>query len=433
MCHASLDYVEGMSLYEWVTKHKEIEKGKLYLWIKELAAQLSMFQKQRGSPVYKYLTPHNVIVTRKGRIMLAVSKEERDSIKPLDKYFEPPYPNQAADVYCLGKMIQFIMAHVQCEPYLSKKEEFKLQKIVRKCLEANPKKQYEDIHMIQINFKENEKAIKYNKQIAAAAIIVTVAAAVWISAKGVNIPPAKDELIDEESILQETEENRIPERMLFEAGLDYFLENGEYSKSIEYFTYAGLQDKKNRYFTELAQFMLRGEKTVETEKALEELKEALIVDENTEFKEVLVLLRVYVLMDRKEEYSNVIKLMERENLEKQRENSSGELQKEFEQYRALIYEELKQWEEAESCYVRLSEMRKREMEENQLYQKKSFEVRVRYLENLWDMNSMSEKKIDEIKKAITEYPEIINEEIFVRFVSEKRIHIEGEKIWLEEV
>ena len=86
---------------------------------------------------------------RKNTIALLANKET-ESVRALDKYFIPNESIQNADVYCFGKIIQFIMAHIQCEPHLSKREEYKLQKIVKKCLGANPKSRYEEIHMVQM-------------------------------------------------------------------------------------------------------------------------------------------------------------------------------------------------------------------------------------------------------------------------------------------
>lgn len=133
-CYVSTDYVRGITLYNWIQENTVIEKDRLQMWILEIIKQLVMFHKQQGKPSYNLLNPYNLIITRKNKIVFAsVENAGKTSDKFTEKYFTPISQNQNGDMYCLGKTIQFIMAHVQCEPCLTKQEEYKLLKIVRKC------------------------------------------------------------------------------------------------------------------------------------------------------------------------------------------------------------------------------------------------------------------------------------------------------------
>lgn len=251
-CHASLDYVEGITLYDWVNGHQEIEKGLLYAWIKELLHQLVLFHKQRGAPDYGRLNPYHIIIMRKNTIALLANKET-ESVRALDKYFIPNESIQNADVYCFGKIIQFIMAHIQCEPHLSKREEYKLQKIVKKCLGANPKSRYEEIHMVQMNFVEKQK-FRLNKKtgIYVAVFLIIIGLLGFVKGKaeiGINTSEKGNEnIVTEQAVYEEkkaTKEFQDDNKEMFlQAGIDYFLESEDYGKSIQYLKKADLQQKK---------------------------------------------------------------------------------------------------------------------------------------------------------------------------------------------
>lgn len=162
LCQASLDYVEGISLYDWVKKNQIIEKNLLYRWIEELWKQLVLFHKQKGTPNYGKLNPYQVIIISDNKVAL-LARKAKENTRTLEKYFIIQDKSQNSDIYCYGKMIQFIMAHIECEPHLSKFEEYKLQKIVKKCLETNPKCQYRGIHEVQLDFIEKRR-IKIDKK-----------------------------------------------------------------------------------------------------------------------------------------------------------------------------------------------------------------------------------------------------------------------------
>lgn len=138
---------------------------------------------------------------------------------------------QNSDIYCFGKIIQFIMAHIKCEPYLSKKEEYKLLRIVKKCLEENPKNQYENIPQIQHNFIRNKKReynipqiqVKWKWGIIVVVVLIIALLVLGMSkkkeVKDINL--VQSEKINQEKILDE----------YWNIGIRYFLEFKDYEKA----------------------------------------------------------------------------------------------------------------------------------------------------------------------------------------------------------
>ena len=122
-CYIVSDYVEGVTLYRWIQLHEKIEKAILGQWLRELIRQLSLFQKQKGNPHYTHLHPYSIIITKTEEVALLYPEENIPHLKgKMAKQFQLENPNQDVDLYCLGRTIQFIMAHIKCVPYLKKEK-----------------------------------------------------------------------------------------------------------------------------------------------------------------------------------------------------------------------------------------------------------------------------------------------------------------------
>ena len=111
---------------------------------------------------------------------------------------------------------------------------------------------------------------------------------------------------------------------------------------------------------------------------------------------------------------------------------SEKLKIEFLEYQANMYEELKRWEEAASCYEKLVDMNEKRERTLQNYNKKSLEMKEKNIESMWLAPDQSdEQKFMEIQKSIVQKPELMQSESFKSFLEKQRIHIEEGKIWRE--
>ena len=437
-CHASLDYVEGITLYDWVNKHQEIDKQILDKWLKELYQQLVFFHRQKGMPEYGKLTPYNIVVMRKNQIALMANKES-NHVRSLDKFFSINSVEQNVDVYCFGKIIQYIMAHIQCKPRLTILEEFKLQRLVKRCLETNPKIQCRDILTIHSNFKQN---LKWNKKLAVIIAVIFLIIGILGLGRG-NIFPKEDDKttekmhtkIDKVPVTEDerTKEKEELEDILSAAGIDYFLEVEDYKKSILCLKNADIQEKKVQFFLKLAEYM-SGDKTATDLQILEEnLNQEYVKEVTGGIKEVIALLRVYNEIKQGEKSFEILNFTEKDDILAQRESLSRKLRVEFEKYRAIAFEETEKWKEAGEAYSALCKENQKLEEEAGEFQKKSFEMNIRYLEKKWnDEFTDEEKKIGDIKQLITQNTNIIGYDIFQNFIKENKIHVEQGKIWIGE-
>lgn len=441
-CHASLDYVEGITLYDWITSHKEIDKTLFYTWMKELVQQLVLYHRQRGAPDYGKLNPYHIVIMRKGKLALLADKEE-ETVHPLDRYFTPLDHMQNIDIYCFGKIIQFIMAHVLCEPHLSKIEEFKLQKIVRNCLETNPKRRYDDIRLVQEKFMgKKEFHISRKKIFLASAMLISLLVA-WIIQKNVfgkNQQKVYEETVLTDSVSRQTLKTedesgeRIKEKeehinkMMLQAGIDYFLENEDYEKSRKCLMEADSQDERTRLYMKLTEFM-EGDQTNTDIQWMDEELEKIVWDQKAAL-DLMAILRVYEQIDLEKNQSMVSDIIEK--LKENIMDFSEKLKIEFLEYQANMYEELKRWEEAASCYEKLVDMNEKRERNLQNYNKKSLEMKEKNIESMWLAPDQSdEQKFMEIQKSIVQKPELMQSESFKSFLEKQRIHIEEGKIWRE--
>ena len=437
-CHASLDYVEGITLYDWVNKHQEIDKQVLDKWLKELYQQLVFFHRQKGMPEYGKLTPYNIVVMRKNQIALMANKES-NHVRSLDKFFSINSVEQNVDVYCFGKIIQYIMAHIQCKPRLTILEEFKLQRLVKRCLETNPKIQCRDILTIHSNFKQN---LKWNKKLGVIIAVIFLIIGILGLGRG-NIFSKEDDKttekmhtkIDKVPVTEDerTKEKEELEDILSTAGIDYFLEVEDYKKSILCLKNADIQEKKVQFFLKLAEYM-SGDKTATDLQILgENLNQEYVKEATGGIKEVIALLRVYNEIKQGEKSFEILNFTEKDDILAQRESLSRKLRVEFEKYRAIAFEETEKWKEAGEAYSALCKENQKLEEEAGEFQKKSFEMNIRYLEKKWnDEFTDEEKKIGDIKQLITQNTNIIGYDIFQNFIKENKIHVEQGKIWIGE-
>lgn len=440
-CHASLDYVEGITLYDWVASHEDIDKNMFYLWMRELLQQLVFFHNQRGAPCYEKLNPYNVVILRKGKIAL-LAEAESDVGRPLDKYFIPVDDRQNIDVYCMGKIIQFIMAHLLCEPRLSKIEEYKLQKIVKKCLETNPKKRYVDIQVVQEQFHETKRIKCDCKKVVIATTMAIVICAIWIFRKDMfgkeMSVKSKGEYEEQAEIYDKTDQKKISEeaasqgendkKIFLQAGIDYFLENEEYEKSKECLLKADIKEDKAQLFLKLTEFMSGDKSNTDIQKISEELQQ--IEWKGKQADELLALLRVYDQI--KLERQNT---KEHEIIEAMKLNSdtlSAKLQREYILYQANMYENLKKWKEAAECYKKLRAIDQGKEDEIQSCLSKLLDMEEQYIIHLWNGSELhEEEKLEEIKKVVAQQPDIMQRESFKKFLVEQKLHIEEGKIWVE--
>lgn len=437
-CHASLDYVEGITLYDWVNKHQEIDKQVLDKWLKELYQQLVFFHRQKGMPEYGKLTPYNIVVMRKNQIALMANKES-NHVRSLDKFFSINSVEQNVDVYCFGKIIQYIMAHIQCKPRLTILEEFKLQRLVKRCLETNPKIQCRDILTIHSNFKQN---LKWNKKLGVIIAVIFLIIGILGLGRG-NIFSKEDDKttekmhtkIDKVPVTEDerTKEKEELEDILSTAGIDYFLEVEDYKKSVLCLKNADIQEKKVQFFLKLAEYM-SGDKTATDLQILgENLNQEYVKEATGGIKEVIALLRVYNEIKQGEKSFEILNFTEKDGILAQRESLSRKLRVEFEKYRAIAFEETEKWKEAGEAYSALCKENQKLEEEAGEFQKKSFEMNIRYLEKKWnDEFTDEEKKIGDIKQLITQNTNIIGYDIFQNFIKENKIHVEQGKIWIGE-
>lgn len=434
-CYISTDYVRGTTLYNWIQENRIIEKERLQKWIQEIVKQLVLFHKQQGKPSYNLLNPYNIIITRKNKIVFASTESAgKTSNQFIEKYFTPVNKNQNGDMYCFGKTIQFIMAHIQCEPCLTKQEEYKLLKIVRKCLEANPESQYENIQMIQNRFTKIKggKAEHFKFKINKKAVIILVLIVLGVMGEFVwqrwNKPSVQ--LVKEEKKEEGTVE-KVDGSQYFDIGLSYFLELEDYEKSKGCFVKAGNAEEKAGYYAELSRFMLDASLDKDVEKVLKALETKIKQEEEQDVREILILIRVYVLLDTKEAYREIVELSEYIKRQGQWDSLTENLQREFYQHQALAYEKSELWKQAIATYNVLAALEEGEKEREQVCLK-LMEIYTRYVDSLWADQSLDETaRLTEIRRIVAEKPELAGDESFINLIRTKGMQIEGERIEIE--
>lgn len=169
-CHMVMDYADGELLIKWIREHPVMGKEELLEWIRDLTRQLARFHQCKGNPCYQYLNPYSILVKENGeRAFLDLKAKSNEAIlsqmqrRVIRNHFLPPeqpfyqFASIDLDIYGLGKVIQFLLSQIHVEPAFSNREVRVLQKVLRKCLNTDPDKQYQTVKEIIKDLPQKKK------------------------------------------------------------------------------------------------------------------------------------------------------------------------------------------------------------------------------------------------------------------------------------
>lgn len=206
-CRVTMDYVKGKLLMQWLLEHPGISKEQLFCWFAMLVKQMEQFHRCQKNQCYRYLNPESVLVKEGSLWLLDLEAESNAFVirdiqkKYMRKHFIKEYnPGKEIskleqDLYGLGKTIQYMLAHVQPQPNLTKREEYQLSGIIQRCLGTHSKKLYNDLQQIQKDLPKITNP-KYNKLIKrTAAIGVILMAAILVRFFSENPVESKEQPI----------------------------------------------------------------------------------------------------------------------------------------------------------------------------------------------------------------------------------------------
>lgn len=160
-CRPSMDRASGELLIYLLRQQPQTSKSMVFAWMRRLAVQLEQYRRCRNNRGYRYVNPYSVLVTRGGEVLLLDLEAESNEfvLKSMQKrtmrnHFVKPIidirenTGLSYDLYGFGKTMQFILANTEIDPPLKKWEEFRLEKVIRRCLGEDPRKQYEDLKQV---------------------------------------------------------------------------------------------------------------------------------------------------------------------------------------------------------------------------------------------------------------------------------------------
>lgn len=181
-----MDRVQGELLIYRVKDHPQIDRQQLLEWIRQLLEQLVCYHRCHNNQNYRYLNPYSVLIARDGKVLLLDLTAESNAfvLRNLQKramraHFVKPVVHitegagDRLDLYGYGKTLQFILANTIVEPSFTKRQENKFEKIIHKCLDELPGKQYKELIQIEKDLPiVKEKNIWEDKKTAAAGTFV---------------------------------------------------------------------------------------------------------------------------------------------------------------------------------------------------------------------------------------------------------------------
>ena len=110
-----------------------------------------LFYKQAEHEGYGVFDPDHIIIDKEYRpFLLNPEQKLKEKHTLCEKYFLSDHTCKLrSDIYNYGKMIQFILAHLNCEPILTKWEEFKIQDYIKKCLNTDEEEGYHSLFVLK--------------------------------------------------------------------------------------------------------------------------------------------------------------------------------------------------------------------------------------------------------------------------------------------
>lgn len=157
-----MDHVQGELLIYKIKEVRMLERKMLFDWMLQLLHQLQCYQRCHSGRNYRYTNPYSVLIARDGKILLLDldAKSNEFVMKNMQKramrnHFVKPVLDtmknreDTLDIYGYGKTIQFMLANINTDPSLTRFQEYRLEKLINKCLDEKVKKKYEELKQIE--------------------------------------------------------------------------------------------------------------------------------------------------------------------------------------------------------------------------------------------------------------------------------------------
>jgi len=222
-CRLTMDYIPGELLMDRVRRNPQLIKSDLLEWFRLLVIQLEQYHRYSKNQCYRYLNPYSILITEEKKpILLDLTAESNEFVlknlqqRPMRQYFFKITAHAwdesglSKDLYSLGKTMQFVLAHAEVEPTLTRYEEYKLSKVIEKCLGENPKKQYQSLAQIQKELPRAKEQKKMPNDILmkglAATLVILLLVVAGRSLRSSSSPSRFDEMLATYTRLEQLEE-----------------------------------------------------------------------------------------------------------------------------------------------------------------------------------------------------------------------------------
>ncbi len=161
-----MEYVEGVTLREYLNKNGRIEYARCIEWIKSIALMIRHLHKLKPPVIYRDLKPENIMIRPDGTLKLidlgGILRRSRSRDEKRDNYatrgygapelFRTEKPEMSADVFSIGALMHEMLTGINPNrpPFLRqdiRKSDRSLpeglEMIVKRCLQKDPHERYQ--------------------------------------------------------------------------------------------------------------------------------------------------------------------------------------------------------------------------------------------------------------------------------------------------
>lgn len=453
-CHIIADCVRGTMLSEYIEQFENMEKEQLFSYLYQMIKQLGDLQMVHEARTYCYSLPFCMIIKENGELVLLDfnAKGNQYIVNQIAREDVQKCFFKRGDLYNvmfpIGKTLQYILAKTKVVPRLTGREEYKLKKVISKCLSDNSKKQYQKISEILYDLPKLKKKKHPERKKVRWLYPIIVLGVVGAAIGGMKLIPQEEEK-EEQPVQDESVD-------FLEIGVTYFLEMEDYKKSREMFARSREQEWLAEQYEQFAEYMI-GENEMSDEKMEELLTETEEeLERELEVTQKRMLFRVWSKIETEDALQQKIRIGE-ELLEEQSEWEEGDVEQKIEnEIRTVLaeayekngenelaleqYKAIKEWNKSEEIYCSMIRIAKKTnkaeavqfCKEGIAENPASKELRIQLIQIECGDKSVSREICEaSIKKMIQECPQLLKEEEFRKLQDEYGIKVEGEVIWVE--